>query len=528
MSSGRPRPELTASAEALRARRAPEREKPALVSAIVIGANSESLTEAVESVLVQTYPHVEVIVVGTTPRGLARVTANSHAQVRMVEGPSGTAASRNAGLRESSGSFLIFLDASERLLPRALEVGLGEFAAEPECAFVWGKCIVTRPYHEDPEFPQQPLVMADHYAALLARNYVLSPAAALFRREPLEAAGAFDESLEVLEDYDLYLRLAREFRVRCHTATTAVSPANDPLRSDREAARPALARILEKQRIHVERDRHLAHAYEIGKQLWTERYKVMHESIPPSEAELGGPGDVTAGGLRGQPPPPGLLRFGDFRRVTPLSTNFGYERGAPIDRYYIESFLAEHAEDVHGRVLEVQENAYSRRFGGSNVEVSDVLSLLPDNPRATIVADLSEGEEIPSDCYDCAIVTQVLHLIPDPRKAVRTVHRILRPGGVALITVPGISQVEWAETWYWSFTILSAQALFADVFGGSNVRARAYGNVLAATSFLWGMAVEELDDLELDYPDPYYQVTVAVRAIKEDGSLDSTGGEDRR
>ncbi len=147
---------------------------------------------------------------------------------------------------------------------------------------------------------------------------------------------------------------------------------------------------------------------------------------------------------------------------------------------------------------------------------SDVLSLLPDNPKASIVGDLATGETIPGAAFDCAIVTQVLHLIHDPREAVQTIQRILKPGGVALVTVPGISQVEWSESWHWSFTLLSARQMFSEVFGEANVRARAYGNVLAATSFLWGIAVEELDPAELDFPDPNYPVTVAVRAVKGD------------
>ena len=47
-----------------------------------------------------------------------------------------------------------------------------------------------------------------------------------------------------------------------------------------------------------------------------------------------------------------------------LSRDFGFDRGTPIDRYYIESFLSTHASDIRGHVLEVADNTYTRRFGG--------------------------------------------------------------------------------------------------------------------------------------------------------------------
>src|SRR5215210_7162112 len=54
--------------------------------------------------------------------------------------------------------------------------------------------------------------------------------------------------------------------------------------------------------------------------------------------------------------------FGSLRRVTPLSRYFGFDRGLPIDRYYIENFLARQAEDIHGRVLEIGDNSYTQRY----------------------------------------------------------------------------------------------------------------------------------------------------------------------
>src|SRR6266566_7424830 len=107
-------------------------------------------------------------------------------------------------------------------------------------------------------------------------------------------------------------------------------------------------------------------------------------------------------------PPVGWVRFGDLRRVIPVSRVFGSDRGECIDRYYIDTFLARYATDIRGSVLEVADNVYTMRYGGDHVTRSDVLHVQDGNPRATIVADLTAGECIPPDQFDCIIITQTL------------------------------------------------------------------------------------------------------------------------
>ena len=210
------------------------------------------------------------------------------------------------------------------------------------------------------------------------------------------------------------------------------------------------------------------------------------------------------------------ISFGDLRRVTPVSREFGFDRGDPVDRRYIEGFLARHAADVHGRVLEVKDAAYTRRFGGEHVEVSDVLDVDSTNRDATLIDDLTTGTQLPSDAFDCVLLTQTLHLIFDVHAAARTLHRILKPGGVLLLTVPGITQIPRSESsyWYWSFSSLAAERLFRDAFVDGAVDVTSHGNVLAATAFLYGLAGHELRDDELDANDPDYPVTITVRATK--------------
>jgi SAM-dependent methyltransferase len=218
-------------------------------------------------------------------------------------------------------------------------------------------------------------------------------------------------------------------------------------------------------------------------------------------------------------PPVGRVRFGNLRRVEPISSYFGFDRGRPLDRYYIERFLASQRAAIRGHVLEVGDNAYTQLFDDRQVTRSDVLHVDPGNPQATIVADLAHADHIPSNSFDCIILTQTLQYIYDLRSAIQTLHRILKPQGVVLATLPGISPIsndEWESSWCWSFSVLSARRLFEDTFSAAQVMVNSYGNVLVATAFLQGLSVGELRQKELDHRDPRYQVVITVRAVKSE------------
>ena len=219
-------------------------------------------------------------------------------------------------------------------------------------------------------------------------------------------------------------------------------------------------------------------------------------------------------------PPVGWVHFGDLRRLKPLSSDYGSSRGLEIDRYYIEKFLAKYAGDIHGRVLEIKHNMYTKTYGQDRVTTSDVLHPVEGNPDATIVADLTKADHLPSDCYDAIIFTQTLQVIYDIRTVIATLFRILKPGGVLLATASGMAQLsledfdKWGE--YWRFTSLSARLLFEEAFSEGNVSVHSYGNVLAAISFLEGLACEDLMQSELDARDRSYEILIAVRAVKSD------------
>lgn len=211
--------------------------------------------------------------------------------------------------------------------------------------------------------------------------------------------------------------------------------------------------------------------------------------------------------------------FDDPSRTRPVSRLFGLDRGTPVDRYYIETFLAQNSNYIRGSVLEIAENTYSRKFG-SGVTSYGILSYDNSSNNATITGDLTAlPSPTPGEEIDCFICTQTLNFIFDVSKALQGCSRLLRKGGVLLCTVSGLSQISRydMERWgdYWRFTNLSIQKLFEQVFNKENIEIKTYGNVLAAKLFLDGLAVEDIPDKSiLDVQDPDYQIIIGVRAVK--------------
>jgi SAM-dependent methyltransferase len=213
-------------------------------------------------------------------------------------------------------------------------------------------------------------------------------------------------------------------------------------------------------------------------------------------------------------PPVGHVRFGDFDRTSAIGEYFSRGRGTSIDRLYIAAFLDRNRNDVAGRVLEIEESHYTKGYGGDRVTQSDVLDVWAANPMATITGDLTAPSTLPRDAFDCIIFTQTLQFIYDARAAVQSLHAALKPGGVLLATMPGISQIDAAWEQHWSFSRASAGRLFGDVFGPEMIKIESHGNVFAAVCMLHGVAAEELPHAKLFIQDAIYPVTITVRAVK--------------
>jgi len=196
----------------------------------------------------------------------------------------------------------------------------------------------------------------------------------------------------------------------------------------------------------------------------------------------------------------------------PLNRVFGFSRGTPIDRYYIEKFLNEKRECIRGKVLEVAEDTYTRKYG-TNVTEFFMLHVSSEAP-GFIKGNFETGEGIEAETMDCIILTQVLPFIFYCSAAIFNIYRMLKPGGSCLITVNGISQISRydMERWghYWQFTDLSLRRLLEREVPKDKVQIKTYGNVKSATAMLYGMASEELSQKELDDVDDDYQVSICA------------------
>jgi glycosyltransferase involved in cell wall biosynthesis/SAM-dependent methyltransferase len=527
--------------------------RPATVAVVITTYNhARFLLQALQSVMAQTHRAGEIFVIDDGSTDDPAAVASSCAGVTLIrQHNQGLAAARNTGLRAVHSDKVIFLDADDRLLPNAIADGLACFGAAPSCGLVFGA-------HQRIDAGGQPLgdivyqsVGPQPYLDLLRGNAIGMHAAAMYDRARLVALGGFDTALKRCEDYDVYLRMARTAPVASHPNTVAEYRWHGGNMSSNH--REMLSWVL---RVHA-REKQPALALEASasawrhgrwvwrnyyaeqilgatRQRWTEDHSIGRAVHGVLEAVSASPGTTLRALLRAarrrlgrqptasagdQPlrPALGTVSFGDLGSVRPISDDFGFDRGTPIDRFYIERFLSDNAADIAGRVLEVGDDAYSRRFGGQQVTQQDVLHVSADNTAATLVGDLSQAGTLPADTFDCLVLTQTLHLVFDLRAAVAEMHRSLKAGGTVLLTVPGISQIDrgqWGAGWFWSLTTASATRLFSELFGAANVRVQSHGNVFAATAFLQGLAVEETDTAKLAFHDPSYPVIVTVRAHK--------------
>lgn len=205
------------------------------------------------------------------------------------------------------------------------------------------------------------------------------------------------------------------------------------------------------------------------------------------------------------------VHWGNLRRLRPFSSRYGYDRGTPVDRYYIEAFLRQHAGRIHGNVLEVKDANYTRRFGQR--ARSYVVDIDQDNPEADLHADLNNPESLPVAFFDCVILTQVLQFL-SPERALGNVWASVAPGGTLLLTVPSLGRLDphdkATDFWRWTPNGL------AELLGRVQIPARVsgYGNVLACVSALWGLSVQDLSPEELDLVDQRFPLVACAYAEK--------------
>src|SRR6516162_5929678 len=503
------------------------------------------LDEAIRSVVHQSIPADEIIVVDDGSTDHPDVVVSGYSHVRLIRQQNqGLSAARNTGLKAAVCDKIIFLDADDRLCQGAIEAGLECFIHHSEAGFVYGGFHLIDAGGGVTGDPVCRDIGPDPHIAFLRGNQVGMHGTVMYNRRRLLDAGGFDVTLRRCEDYDVYLRMSRNHPVANHRRIVAEYRRHGAnMSSNSLEMLRSVQRVLARYRPR-ERSGPAAVAWRQGQAYWRRYYfeeilrflsvrrivdavrasptlaarhlirrlqRVLPQGVIFTLKRLAG---------RRPPPPLGRVRFGDFDNSSPISPDFGFDRGTPVDRYYVEAFLAAHSRDIRGRALEVGDDSYCRKLGTGIVR-QDVLHVAADNPAATIVGDLSVPGLLPEKAFDCLVVTQTLQFIYDMHAAVAAMHRALKPGGVLLLTCPGISQIdrgEWGATWFWSITGAAAKRMFADVFGAANVAVEARGHVYAAVCFLEGLALEEVDAAKLDVLDTSYPVIVTVRARKQEGA----------
>lgn len=204
-------------------------------------------------------------------------------------------------------------------------------------------------------------------------------------------------------------------------------------------------------------------------------------------------------------------RWGNLRRVTPFSSHFGFERGTPIDRYYLHEFLERHRHLITGRVLEIQMPGYTRRFG-HDVRVAhsvDIATGVHDD--LTYHVDLARAEGvIPDASYDCFLLPNTLSFLRDIEACLRQALRVVRPGGVILASAGGFVPLDGDQRDLWRMSAEGWRELTARAWPGCDVQIEARGNCLAVMAAMLGLALEELRDEELRHQDPRYPVLVTL------------------
>lgn len=530
-----------------------------LISVIIPSYNhGRYLSDAIESVYAQSGVNVEVVVVDDGSTDDTAAVAHRYPLVNYVyQSNQGLSAARNTGIDNSRGNYLVFLDADDWLLEDGLSANLHYLVRDPALAFVSG----TYQYVLEQTGRIINIIRKvedKHYQQLLVCNYIGMHGAVMYRRWAF-ASRRFDTSLKASEDYDLFLRLARKYPVLHHTQMIAAYRIHG---SNMSGNIPMMLEctldVLKRQEPLLQNEDEMELFYK-GIYYWKRWYCLeLYKKLYPQplftnengRAEIGmlwkydkslwlryllicqvkllkwglqkiSPGFIARRLYKARTyqrfiPAPGTIQKGDFDRTSPFSEEFGYDRGGPIDRYYIESFLLQHESVIKGRVLEIGDNAYTLRYGGDKVTQSDVLNLT-ESAGATFVGDLCNASYLPSRAFDCIILTQTLQFIYDCKAALQTCYRILKPGGALLLTVPGISPIDlddWEQYWMWSFTKRSVEQLLREVFTAQPIRVQSHGNVLVAASFLYGMGATEIRKHQLEYNDSRYQLVITAIAKK--------------
>lgn len=473
------------------------------------------VSEAVQSVRGQTRPAAELVIVddGSTALQTRHVLARLNREgVHVVRQPrGGPAGARNAGIGLTTSAYILCLDADDVLDPQAIARLAGTLDDRPDLDFV--SCALEAFGASSYRYTPPPCT----WAATLSRG---GPhISTMFRRAMWRDAGGFNPALSGYEPADFWLsaleRGARgevlpdvllRYRVRPDSRYAAA------IRSERYST---VARDLYR-RHWPPPDRDAGAALLLDKEAFLDEQRAHQRQL---RARIEAAREKAPGRTPAPTPSPGPAAWGDVRRTTPMSDRWGIDRGRPVDRRYIEAFLAAHRDDIQGRVLEIKDDGYARQFGDGRVARCDVLDVDAANPRATLVADLADAATVPAGEYDCVILTQTLHIIRDVRAALASAIGALRPGGVLLCTLPSVSRVSFEDGGlddgdFWRFTEASIRWLLRDLVPFEHVEIEPRGNLVTGAAFLMGLAENDVPAEAFDHDDRWFPLLHTVRVTR--------------
>lgn len=532
-----------------------------LVSIIIPFLNAEKfLEQTIESVLAQTYTDWELIFVddGSTdnstqialeyrnkyPDKIIYLQHNQHVN-------KGISASRNLGIKHAKGKYLAMLDADDVWLEHKLEQQVGILEANLEAGMVSGNTKYWYSWTGDP----QDITLNRYFHDILNTNTLklnslikppslllltlngeidpIAPSDIILRKEAIEQVDGFENIFKSMHEDQaflakLYLNSPVYIAASCWTLYRQHPESCNSLSVNRGQQNSAEQFYLSWLEEYFNRkavtDPDLLNA--LHNRQWNFKHPGLNElkqtiiqktkkTVKKAASRLlpNSIGEMLISKYSAKRPL-GWVDFGELRRLIPAGEFWGENRGNPIDCYYIDKFLKTNSNYIKGTVLEIGEALYAYRYGKENVIKSDIANISIDtDSQSAIRADSVFASYIPSETYDCIIFTQISQLIYELSPTIETLYRILKPNGVVLATMPGICR-NGDGVWYWHFTSSSVRRLFEKQFAPENMEIKCFGNVLAATGLLNGLASEDLTPEELDYFDQRYEILVAVRAAK--------------
>ncbi len=493
---------------------------------IQTGTGGRRLVRTADSLLRQRVKASSITLISDEPSRMPPLATSTASRLGaiLLDGSTHPGLPMNAALRSAAGLFFVVVPAGFTLNDDFIE--RCEVAFRDDAVAAIAPSVAYRTADGIGEFVWIPEGVSA--ATVLSDTRSIPPAFAV-RREAWSSLGGFDETLSGLVEYDFWLRLisaghhvgilksalvgselehdvpdigddrrAEYFRAVLDRNLTALNRAMGEVLITREIRFGQLR--TRHRELLATRDHELAELDRLRAEASHHRAYLRHHNRDTFD-------------------------WGDFRRTDPVSRDWGYDRGVPVDRRHIDDFLCAHSSDVTGRVLEVQEDDFTLALGSRRISGHDVLDIDPSNRRATVLADLRAATEIASDTYDCVILTQTVHVIDDMGAVLAESHRILKPEGVLLATFPAASRVclEYGEDGdYWRMTPAGVRALFRWAFHPSVSTCEALGNVLTNTAFLHGLSATELTDAEFNDHDPYFPALTGVRAKKTGASSPTT------